>query len=374
MRSSYSSPVKPVWTIRFIEWVLTALLLCENSSARLVSETVTCCHGRSTIRYHYDDVTNSNDNTCHDTFVVIGVGTAMETEQYDGVAGSMVLATTKDVIVFVLDAEPHMPIKLSPKAFARAVDALLQELLSSSLRLPGVKICAATDSLTRKKPTVVVGGHSASGAAAWYAVQNEYFTQQSMISGYVGLDPFSMKEKQVETTLRTASSRTRRGQARRTTRDTPLRAQLLDNSSSTKTAKPNPSPPLPIPSVYWGFQETTCSVSIEHAAWAAYNQTQAHRRAMYQLQASSNFSHCCFADHGCMPHICSCTVANTAAMVLHRDVGRSVQALLRHIQSGRHDFVPGQFQGSNFELDPISYKIFLDAPDYTRTNESMVVQ
>jgi hypothetical protein len=104
----------------------------------------------------------------------------------------------------IIDPMPHSPIKLYPIPFARELNRLVAQLQEPSSK-------NSLDCL-QKNATIMVGGHSASGAAAFYGTN--YF--DFPVAGFLGLDPFPIQQRQQ----------------------------------------------LSIPALYWGFALTTCGVSV----------------------------------------------------------------------------------------------------------------
>lgn len=244
----------------------------------------------------------------------------MRTDQYDHLAMSIIAQTPPQLVVITLDPDPHVPLKQSPTVYAEAVTAVLDMLLHNETMAP-FSVCNTT--------TAIVGGHSASGAAAWQAVQQGYLQRsQHHIAGYLGLDPFSIPTTELQMSL---------------------------------------------PAVYWGFRNTTCSVHVEHAARAAYHQTIAHQRVLYQLDSDS-FSHCCFADDGCMGPICPCKSHDTD--LLHQSIGKSVRHLLDHIAGTKRQenrLSPRDFDGTDFHLDSSLYSVSMDKDDGSLDATSMAI-
>ena len=166
------------------------------------------------------------------------------------------------------------------------------------------------------------GGHSASGAAAFYGSKLFDFP----VAGFIGLDPFPIQRRE----------------------------------------------PLLIPALFWGFSVTTCGVSVQRAALAAYNQSMSGQRVMYQLQnshrkkvpsneSSCHYSHCAFTDTGCLV-ICPLQCSTDSANDLRQDVAISLRLFLNVTNSSRlrHSFSRRGFADSDFHLDPRESILMID--------------
>jgi hypothetical protein len=62
--------------------------------------------------------------------------------------------------------------------------------------------------------------------------------------------------------------------------------------------------PIEMPSLFWGFNKTTCAVNINQAAKAGYNNSNSTHRIFYQVQSNHDCElmggpHCSFANNGC---------------------------------------------------------------------------
>lgn len=275
----------------------------DSTTARVDSDS-------GAARYYYDDNDRRDGAQCFAATIVIGVGTAMTVDDYGKLADAIVNELNHDAsaLLVIFDPVPHSPIKLYPKPFARALNRLVAQLQETS----------SEDSIhcLQKNATIVVGGHSASGAGAFYGTK--YF--DFPVSGFLGLDPFPIQQTQ----------------------------QLF------------------IPALYWGFARTTCGVSVSHAALAAYNQSLSGYRVMYQLQNDNhhqklpppnvtrcNYAHCAFTDTGCMV-VCPLKCSMDAANDLRRDVAISVRLFLRAISTSKDhgSFSHRTFAYDGFHLNP----------------------
>lgn len=292
-RPKVMATMKVVWNASSVCWLAIfchLLLHLVTGNIRNSSDVITTtirCRGAIARIHHKDD----SRIECRSNIAILAVGTAMKTQDYDLLAQAIVKTSSDNAVVVILDFNPYDPLKLSPAAYARAVDALVEEKLETVLPL-------CNDSLN-----IFVGGHSAGGSSALEALVQDMF--QTTIAGYVGLDPYLV----------------------RTDGDLIL-----------------------IPAIHWGFESTTCRVSVENAAKAAYERSKEGFRVFYRL--SEPYSHCCFTNAGCM-WVCSC--AKQSDHLLH-DIGISfdqfVSATLERSRFQRNRFSTRQFklQSSEFTL------------------------
>jgi hypothetical protein len=311
----------PVFQILLIRLQLLLLVLPSFSATadvvKIVSNT-TLLDG-APIRYHYavEETKNSNNTACRSNIILLGVGTAMKVEDYDQISTAILHGGGgqfyTDTVVVILDAAPRSPVKLCPKPFAHAANKIVA---SADLVLP---VCPNPTLLS-----VIVGGHSASGAAAFHASVTNLL--DFPLAGFVGLDPFLIRSRINSTTLH-------------------------------------------VPALYWGFSKTTCLVQVSNAAMAAYQRSEPGRRVFFQIQNSDSvicpFSHCAFADSGC-PLVCPSKCSNTHLL---KAVGMSVRQLLRVINSSnglgnftRRDF---ELKGTNFS----DFALFMDAESRLSEND-----
>lgn len=206
--------------------------------------------------YYYDDATFA---PC-DSVVMINVGTSMRTVDYSKLATSIVLAGTQQnisvsgTIAIIVDSNPNCLLSCIKKddgqKYANVVNAIAGSI---STIIPK---CT-------KPPLYFVGGHSGGGKGAINAINMKILKFPA--AGFVGLDPFAVsKEEQLK-----------------------LR--------------------IDIPSLLWGFNETTCAVTKEKAAMAVYDISNRHQRIFYRVSTPKFFlpifgPHCSFLDdQRCLP-------------------------------------------------------------------------
>ena len=298
----------------------------------LVAFFLTGCSGGSTTAsadgdsgaaryvYFYDDIDRDGTPQCFSAAIIIGVGTAMTVDDYGKLAYAIVDELNHaSVLLVILDPVPHSPIKLYPKPFARALNRLVAQLQEP--------FSEDSTHCLQKNATIVVGGHSASGAGAFYGTN--YFNFP--VSGFLGLDPFPIHQRQQ----------------------------------------------LSIPALFWGFAHTTCGVSVTHAAVAAYNQSMSGYRVLYQLQNNNHrpnlpsppgdhqchYAHCAFTDTGCRI-VCPLQCSTDAANDLRRDVAISIRLFLRAISTSKDHgpFSHRDFAYNGFHLNPKeNFQLITDA-------------
>ena len=168
--------------------------------------------------------------------VILGVGTAMTVNDYQDLAFE-ITSGTNAVTVFA-DHNPDWFVKTDPEAYASLANELVSDLAAV------IPLCES------KTPLIAIGGHSSSGMAAVKALPLLHFVPD----GFVGLDPFDFEE----------------------------------------------TPSIPMPSLLWGFAETTCAVSVEKAAKIAFEGANRNSRVFFQIQnLHEELTHCSFSDKGC---------------------------------------------------------------------------
>ena len=201
--------------------------------------------------YYFDDAISSS---C-DSVVMINVGTAMSTDAYSKLANAIVTAdyqqdeSTSGTIAIIVDSNPNRIVKDDGKKYAEVVNAIAGSLSSI------IPKCTTP-------PLYFIGGHSGGGKGAINALNLKII--KFPVAGLVGLDPFEI----------TASE------------------QIQQNMR------------IDIPSLQWGFNETSCLVTKEKAAEAAYNISNKNHRIFYRVNTRKPLTivtgpHCSFANQGC---------------------------------------------------------------------------
>jgi len=292
--------------------------LCSASISNYYEES----SGEDTRFFHLN-----NDLTaeCFTSAVIIGVGTAMTRNDYNRLALAMLNELDDpQVLLAIVDPVPHSPIKLYPKPFARAINRLVAQLHRDEPALSSSPVFHHF--CPDKNATIVVGGHSASGSAAFYG--SNFF--DFPVAGFLGLDPF------------------------------PIHWQHHY---------------LSVPALYWGFSCATCDVSVSHAALAAFNESKTGQRVLYQIQntekkehqasnSSCRYSHCAFTDTGCFV-VCPLRCPDASANDLRHDVAVSLRLFLTAIKDERpqRSFTRNYFASGDFRMDSSETLILLDDDD-----------
>jgi len=200
--------------------------------------------------------------------ILLGVGTAMSREGYDNLASAI---SAYGYVVVIMDHAPGNMIKTDATKFrnlALAVRANLVGWLAGS----------GCSSISHW----LMGGHSAGGQAA----QNAVSSDPTLADAVFSIDPY--------------------------------------NCSSTGN--------VVVPAMYWGFDVTTCFVTKEDAAEAAYYGSMG-QRAFYRVDRvyswgwcgySPKYFHCSFADNHCP----ACTNCWYTPGYFFSDVARSVNKFI----------------------------------------------
>jgi hypothetical protein len=258
------------------------------------------------IRSHVDSYITS----CS-TVLFLGVGTFMTVSDYDKIAQHIV--TAQPIVAIVLDQNVDHVVKTSATEYALLVNAVERQISNI------VPICQeGVDS--------IIGGHSASGQAAVAAWQMGLFGSNINLVGFVGLDPYEISSK------------------------------TIDDVS-----------PLDLPSLFWGFTQSTCLVAPEKAARAAYELTEMNARVLYTInnEHGSEITHCVFTDRGCGVGPIGCPKKRGFEWIFEF-VAESIHRFVYAIQS------PSKFTKSTFELNSANaspYDVGLDVNKDQELNE-----
>lgn len=200
--------------------------------------------------------------------VVLAVGTAMSTSSYDTLSGAI---TSYGYATVIIDHNVGGLTKTDATAYA----ALVAEVKANMPTWAAGK-CGGINHY-------VLGGHSAGGQAAHYAVAAD----NSLADALFSIDPY--------------------------------------NISSAAN--------INLPYMVWGFNVTTCFVTKADAAQAAY-QKSTGKRAFYRVEAtyswgpcgySPKYFHCSFCDGHC-PACTNCQLTPASFFV---DVAASVNAFIQ---------------------------------------------
>lgn len=206
--------------------------------------------------------------------ILLGVGTAMSASSYDKLSSEL---TSHGYVTVILDHNPGDMIKTDGAKFT----ALTNEVKQNLLNWIGNSNCNAIAHW-------VVGGHSAGGQAAQDSVSNNPQIADAIFS----IDPYN-----------------------------------ANNAGSVN-----------LPALYWGFDVTTCFVSKNDAAKAAYYKSQ-NLRAFYKVKKkyswgpcgySPKYFHCSFCDGHCP----ACTNCMQTPDHFFTDVGTSVNKFINAVFYG----------------------------------------
>ncbi len=171
----------------------------------------------------------------------MGVGTAMATTDYSIMSEE--ISKNKPIVTVITDHAPNFFVKLSESGFAKLYNKLTSDLGAQ------IPVCK------NKSPRILVGAHSASGQASIGAMMKGKLDKKP--DGYVGLDPFAIKEKKMK----------------------------VDED---------------LPMLAIGFEKTTCSVKKDQAAKPAYKIANKSHRVFYQVDnVNQKIQHCAFTNKGC---------------------------------------------------------------------------
>jgi hypothetical protein len=244
------------------------LALSHFATAEIISDDKRVNGGQ--LRYFFDD---TKADAC-DTLVLVGVGTAMKTTQYDLVSTQMVQG--KPVVTIITDHTPRWFVKLSEKGYAKLANTIVADLAQI---VP--EACASN-----KPKKIIIGGHSASGSAAWKSLKYLDFEPDA----FIGLDPFEL----------------------------------------------SPDDSFVLPSLNFGFTQTTCAVTTTGAGQAGYQASEEDHRVFYQIDnsAGSSLGHCSFTDTGCFGSICP---AHEGSEFVRESVGEALTAFVQSLASGVYD-------------------------------------
>lgn len=196
---------------------------------------------------------------------ILGVGTAMSRSDYDFMAAQM---NNKGYVVAIIDHNPGQLVKTDATKYLNCANAVKANLVA----------WLAPYGLTSVAHWLV-GGHSAGGQAAHFA----YAANPSLADGVFSIDPYNLSG----------------------------------------------APTVLGPALYWGFEGTTCFVSVNDAARAGYYATSGQRALVRVKRVNSfnpcgfspKFFHCSFADGHCP----ACTNCMTTPASFFVDVANSVQ-------------------------------------------------
>jgi hypothetical protein len=200
---------------------------------------------------------------------IMGVGTAMSRSSYDFLSAQI---TAKGYVIVNMDHQPGSLTKTDATAYTNCAQAVKNNI-ATWLGPMGYKSAAHW----------IMGGHSAGGQAAQAALS----ANPSFADAIFSLDPYN-----------------------------------ANNAGNVKG-----------PALYWGFSVTTCFVTINDAAKAAYYKTTSQRefirvKGIYSFNPcgyAPTYFHCSFCDAHC-PACTNCTPTPASFYV---DVANSVQKFIK---------------------------------------------
>jgi hypothetical protein len=224
--------------------ILLLSVMLSSTIANNSTTTIVSKRGKIKKTGEYKYFYDSSVPAACESVYIFGVGTAMSVNDYNELGST--ISTGNRIVALVSDATPGNPVKLQEGPWIRYYNTIVTQIQDI--------IPACVDTLD---PIILFGGHSASGQGIVNALPNVV----PQPNGLVFLSPFKI----------------------------------------TKKMKINPS----IPTLNWGFEKTTCSVSVNNAAKAAYELSSPNHRVLYRIDNEDNtITHCIFTDNGCMGFIC----------------------------------------------------------------------
>jgi hypothetical protein len=179
-------------------------------------------------------------------------------------------------VTIITDHAPRLFVKLSGKGYAKLANTIIAELAEI---VP--EACASN-----QPKKIIIGGHSASGSAAWKSL--DYLDFQP--DAFIGLDPFQL----------------------------------------------NPDDDFKLPSLNFGFTKTTCAVTTTGAGQAGYQASEKDHRVFYQIDnsAGNSLGHCSFTDTGCFGPICP---ARDGSDFVRESVGNALTVFVQSLVNGVYD-------------------------------------
>jgi hypothetical protein len=221
--------------------------IMSNQTKKVITTTDTSAEQQYKYTYYRD-----NKFETFKVIIMLGVGTAMKSDDYSGLCTKLVTSTEKPILAVVVDFVPEWPIKNDPKRFVESCNSILKVLESK-------KLISFSEGIT-----LVVGGHSGGGASAAGSLTVDGASFEHTPNGFFGLDPVP------------------------------------------PGAGPFPGPFKPvigIPSLNVGFAKKTCGVDPLRSARAAYSKSDTSHRTLLlisnDVSPNKYICHCAFSDHGC---------------------------------------------------------------------------
>lgn len=205
--------------------------------------------------------------------LVIGVGTAMSANDY-GKLCNKIANTAVRTLVAMVDSHCWLinPIKLCSGPFAdkfKAVQTLIKEL-------------------SFEAKSWFIGGHSAAGSAASYAlIEKKLVVTSGKLAGYIGFDPFQFK-----------------GQA------------------------------INIPTLIWAFEKPSCFVDLKGGGAGFFNGTASYPATYgiknnYLYTLKEGYQHCIFSDKGCIFGLLCGAKSEEALVKAHAAIAQSIRLFVQ---------------------------------------------
>jgi hypothetical protein len=292
-------------------WLFVPVSGVYTNDKEIVTATASFWN-KGKVRYYYHD--SHKEAPCQN-WILLGVGTAMSVDDYSRLSRAIV-RHNPDWAVLVLDPNPYVPIKLLSFQYKALVNHLSHS--SNETLFPA---CSAPPS------QIVIGGHSAAGRAAM--VRGGYDFEPA---AQVGLDPWWICPESSN------------------------QAPGLRSSAFCAGRSASPMIDETLPSLFFGFTQTTCGVDPSIASVSAYTRTGPDHHVLYQVHndntaPSTTYNHCSFTDHGC-PGVyvggqavgCPMPKMETFENTVYDLVGRAFQRFDTAIRD------PSLFHRQHFEL------------------------
>jgi len=252
---------------------------------------------------------------------MIGVGTKMRIEDYDILSSKV--STGKPIVTVFTDHQYLFIPKLNQKKYANLYNRITQDL---DIAIP---VCKG------KSPTVIIGGHSASGRSGLQAMKLDLLS--SPPDGFIRLDPFQAQKE-------------------------PTRFPKSDPGTTI-------DPDLPFLS--WGFERATCAVTVDIAAKSAYELAGKENRVFFRVAntgQTSGFGHCEFSNRGCkvIGNIILPNYPNSKNDNIKDVVAESIRVFAAAVSKG-------SIKAGDFELDAsnagVGIEVFLNSDDVSNSAE-----
>ena len=249
-------------------------------------------------RYYHDE------NSVCESVVMLNVGTAMSNGDYRDLALDTIRASP-DTVFIVVDNNPRVINKQSPRAFAGIANAIADDLTNL---IPQCK------EATPKKG-FLIGGHSAGGQATIDVMIQEGLLHFNVV-GYVGLAPFNVNKKKMT---------------------------------------------IGVPSLIWDFSRTSCGVTFTQAGLAAYQISSPEIGRLFYRVQTSNWNpilgpHCSFTNSGCAS---MCAGERELNSWIGIRVGKSIAIFIEEIKSGN------EFSERSFGIDQPGVELYVNHQNVT---------